>query len=127
MFFFFHKNRIRKSFGRKLRRWIFEKLTKCEKLNVKTSKNNTKLHTNDCIKIFSENVPSPMTTIGETPWNHSPKFTRHTVRGESITTYLDNLKNRTKILVQTKCGFNGLTNEMENALDRLLPWVRQLF
>ena len=66
-----------------------------------------------------------MTTFGETPWNHSSKITRHTVRGESITNNLDNLKNRAKILVQIKCGFTRLTNEMENALDRLPPWVRQ--
>ena len=79
MFSFFHKNRIRNSFGQKLRRWIFEKRTKCEKLNVKTSKSNTNLHINDCIKIFSEYVSSLMTTIGETPWYHSSKITTDTL------------------------------------------------
>ena len=88
MFSFFHKNRIRNSFGRELHRWIFEKRAKYEKLNVKMIKNNNKLHINHCIKNFFEYAWSLMTTIGETPWNCSPKFTRHMVRGKSITKYL---------------------------------------
>ena len=89
------------------------------------SKNNTKLHANDCIKNLSEHAVSFVTTLAETLWNHSPKFTRHTVRRKSTTKYLENLKNRKQKLVQTIWGLIDLIYEMANAHNWPLLRVRQ--
>ena len=124
MFSFFHKNRIRNSFGRKLHQWNFEKRTKCEKPNVKTRKNNSKSHINCFINNFSHYGSSLTTTSGETPWKYFPNFKRHTVREKSITQNPENLKNRIKKLAQTKRGLIGWTCEMVNDLNWLPPWVR---